>query len=347
MDSQQLCSLYLLFCCFFFCFSFANSTTFNFSSFSSSDEGNISRDGEATIITVFNHPSLRLTDTQVGGEVFNGTGRAYYYQPIQLWSPITNLTTDFTTSFDFTITFPLGWSNSSSAGGFAFFLASENSKPIPDNSSAGWLGLFNETNDGQSSNQMVAVEFDVYQDQWDSSDNHVGIDENSIVSKANLTWSNTMVSGDIYRARVSYNGTSKDLNVFLKDPQVPVDEGSLNLTHNVDLQKLLPERVIIGFSASTGRMVSANVIRSWNFTSTLDLIVPNKGGGDKMCIWVDEGTVLFYPRVMSYSYIAKDDHDVRMILVVTDDVVHGSRAARAMVIFRSDHIALVVLSMTR
>ncbi|KAA8545683.1 hypothetical protein F0562_020866 [Nyssa sinensis] len=177
-----------------------------------------------------------------------------------------------------------------SEGGIAFFLASENSLAIPSNSGAGWLGLFNETNNGDLSNQIVAVEFDTFQDQWDPSNNHVGIDVNSVVSMANLTWTNTMVSGDTLGARVSYNATSKNLNVFLKDPDVPNDVGSLNLTLNVELRDFLPEKVIVGFSASTGQAFPIQAIMLWNFTSTLDPVVSG-GNSKKWVVWLIIGIV--------------------------------------------------------
>ncbi|XP_010255179.1 PREDICTED: L-type lectin-domain containing receptor kinase IX.1-like [Nelumbo nucifera] len=260
-------------CLFFFAFHSITCTNFSFSSFSPNDH-NITLNGTAVVANVFNHNSIRLNDNQVAGNVFNSSGRAHYSQPIQLWDSITNSTTDFTTYFEFSITFFSGNSNLSS-GGIAFFLASENSlSTIPSNSFAGWLGLFNETTDADPSNQMVAVEFDTFQDEWDPSNNHVGINVNSIISKANSTWSNTMVSGDTLGARISYNGTTKNLSVHLKDPQVPVDAGSLNLSYNVDLTGVLPERVFVGFSGSTGRAIPVQVIRSWNFTSTLDLVLP-------------------------------------------------------------------------
>ncbi|KAF8404747.1 hypothetical protein HHK36_009636 [Tetracentron sinense] len=268
----------LLVCLFYLRFSSTTSTNFSFSSFLQNDR-NISFAGDASVATVSDHSSIRLNDNQIAGNVFNGSGRAYYTQPIQLWNSITRSTTDFTTYFEFSIMFPSGSSNLSS-GGIAFFIASENSLGIPDNSGAGWLGLFNETTNGDESNQMVAVEFDTFQDQWDPSNNHVGVDVNSITSKANSTWSNTMVSGDILGARISYNGTSNNLTIFLKDPQVPVDTGSLTLTHNVNLSEVLPERVIVGFSGSTGQEIPIQVIRNWNFTSSLDQVVEQSKEGE-------------------------------------------------------------------
>ncbi|KAF3435877.1 hypothetical protein FNV43_RR22969 [Rhamnella rubrinervis] len=231
---------FVLLTCFFFCCCISSTncaiTDFSYPSFSANDN-NITVNGVASRETINDHASIRLTSNQVNAQVFNGTGRAYHSSPIQLWSPLTNITTDFTTSFEFSIQFVNGWNQTSPNGGIAFFLASDTSAAnTPSDSYGGWLGLFNQTTNGSSSSQMVAVEFDTYQDPWDPSNNHVGIDVNSIVSEQNLTWSNTMVSGDILLATVSYNGSSNDLRVHLKDPQVPVDDGSLTLTHKVDLR---------------------------------------------------------------------------------------------------------------
>lgn len=247
---------------------------------------NITLVNSASRGTVLNHPSLRLTDNQIGGSIANDTGRAFFSEPIQLWDPTTNITADFTTYFEFVILFSNGRPNAS-AGGIAFFIASENSTSPPLNSGGGWLGLFNQSNDDNPSNQMVAVEFDIFRDPWDPSDNHVGVDVNSIVSVANRTWSNTMVSGDILGARITYNGTSRRLDVTLKDPQVPNESITLNLTDiSIDLKEILPPRVIVGFSASTGQSIPIQAIRSWNFTSSLDLIVETGNGGGKSNWWI-------------------------------------------------------------
>ncbi|KAL4036634.1 hypothetical protein IC575_000195 [Cucumis melo] len=274
--------LHLPFLPIFVCFS---STNFSFSSFP--DSSNISFVNSASRSVVFDHPSLRLTDNQIGGSVFNSTGRAYFSEPIQLWDPVTNISSDFTTYFEFVISFPNGRISNASAGGIAFFIASEDSASPPFNSSGGWLGLFNQSNDGDPSNQVVAIEFDIFKDPWDPSDNHVGVDVNSIVSIANRTWSNTMVSGDIFGARITYNGTLGRLDVTLKDPQVPNESITLNLTDvPIDLKEFLPARVIVGFSASTGQSIPIQAIRSWNFTSSLDLIVVTGIVEGKSKLWI-------------------------------------------------------------
>ncbi|XP_022988704.1 L-type lectin-domain containing receptor kinase IX.1-like [Cucurbita maxima] len=278
--TDNLCFLLLIFTFFHCCSSF----DFSFSSFP--DSTNITFVNSAARGTVLDHPSIRLTDNQIGGRINNDTGRAYFSLPIQLWDPVTNISADFTTYFEFVILFSSERSNAS-AGGIAFFLASENSTSPPLNSGGGWLGLFNQSNNGDPSNQIVAVEFDIFKDPWDPSDNHVGVDVNSIVSVANRTWSNTMVSGDILGARITYNGTLRRLDVTLKDPQVPNESITLNLTDiPIDLKENLPARVIVGFSASTGESIPIQAIRSWNFTSSLDLIVETETVGGKSKLWV-------------------------------------------------------------
>lgn len=79
-----------------------------------------------------------------------------------------------------------------------------------------------------------------------------------------------MTSGDTLAATVSYLESSKTLSVHLKDPQVPVDTGSLNLSYKVDLKEILPEKVVVGFSGSTGNAVVVQKVTMWNFTSSLN-----------------------------------------------------------------------------
>lgn len=220
---------------------------------------------------------IRLPDAEV-----NVAGRAYYYEPIRLWNPATNATANFTTSFEFQINSTDGGSSSSS-GGIAFFLTSKDSLDVPENSSGGWMGLFNDATDGKSTNQMVAVEFDTHQDQWDPSDNHVGINVNSIISKTNRTWNYSLASGDILNATISYDGTSKELTVLLKGAYGVslIANQSLNLTYSVNMRDILPEKVFVGFAGSTGEAARLQMLRSWNFSSTMGVYRLSNGGNSK------------------------------------------------------------------
>ncbi|KAE8008299.1 hypothetical protein FH972_004821 [Carpinus fangiana] len=70
---------------------------------------------------------------------------------------------------------------------------------------------------------------------------------------------------------------------MLKGVDVPVVANqSLNLTYNVNLRDYLPEKVIVGFSASSGQAIPLQVLRSWNFSSSLDLPATPIGGNSKI-----------------------------------------------------------------
>nr|XP_023924365.1 L-type lectin-domain containing receptor kinase IX.1-like [Quercus suber] len=291
MDSQSLYSLPFLCVLFFCCFPYTTSMiSFFFPDFSPNDN-NIIVSGTATKAQVDEHPSIRLTDNvdNVGDNQYFSIGRAYYYKPIPLWDPVANVITNFTTTFEFVIRTRNGeslWSHS--GGGIAFFITSEDSVDAPTESIGGWMGLFNSTTDGKSSSKMVAVEFDTWNDTiWedDPSNNHVGIDVNSIVSEVSRPYDLTQRDGDdILMATVSYDGTSEILSVFLKHldhPYLP-----LNLTHNVKLRDVLPEKVMMGFSAATGGGVPVQAIRSWSFSSTLDLGSTQNGGKGNSKMWL-------------------------------------------------------------
>ncbi|KAF3967486.1 hypothetical protein CMV_008519 [Castanea mollissima] len=261
--------------------------SFSFPDFLPNDN-NIIVSGTASKAQVDEHPSIRLTDNvdDLSDNKYSAIGRAYYYKPILLWDSTTNVTTNFTTTFEFVIRTRNGESSyNSSGGGIAFFITSEDSVDAPTNSGGSYMGIFNGTTEGKSSSKMVAVEFDTWQDEeWGDapSDNHVGIDVNSLVSKANSTWN--LTSGDILVATVSYDGTSEILSVFLKYLNLP--NLPLNLTHNVKLRDVLPEKVMMGFSAATGGGVPVQAIRSWNFSSTLDLGSTQNGGKGSFKMWL-------------------------------------------------------------
>ncbi|KAM4108862.1 hypothetical protein ACB094_03G077500 [Castanea mollissima] len=136
------------------------------------------------------------------------------------------------------------------------------------------FGLFsNETALYDTQNKIVAVEFDTYKnsDFTDQSDNHVGIDVNSIVSKTYASSSRSFNRGSTVDAWVSYNSTTTNLSVFLTFADNPVfSRYSSSLSYIVDLKAVLPEWVRVGFSAATGDLVESHTIPSWSFSSNLE-----------------------------------------------------------------------------
>ncbi|KAJ8765611.1 hypothetical protein K2173_014733 [Erythroxylum novogranatense] len=242
----------------------ANSVSFNFTSFSPNSQ-NITFQGDAFA----SGGVLQLTKNALNINLMSSVGRATYSQPVRLWDAKTGNVTDFSTHFRFSIR---ATNESSYGDGMSFFIAPLESQ-IPENSTGGYLGLF--SNDTAKTplkeNQIVAVEFDSYLNEWDPSDNHVGINVNSIVSVANVSWNSSIKNGAMANAWVSYNSTTKNLSAFLTYVKDPIFGGNSTLYYIVDLKEFLPEWVRIGFSASTGQYVEIHNVVSWEFTSNLEV----------------------------------------------------------------------------
>jgi hypothetical protein len=99
-------------------------------------------------------------------------------------------------------------------------------------------------------NPFVAVEFDIYyKNPWDPPHEHAGIDINSMISVANVTWLADIKEGKLNEASVSYNASSLNLSVvFTGFDNVTSTTVSQHLSSIVDLRLYLPEFVTIGFS---------------------------------------------------------------------------------------------------
>ncbi|ERN18048.1 hypothetical protein AMTRI_Chr13g89490 [Amborella trichopoda] len=255
--------------------SLTHSVNFNFSSFNQSTP-DIRYVGDA----FSNGNGLQVTRNERGDNLTNSVGRAFYEFPIRLWDSNTGAVADFTSHFQFVIN---AFNESLYGDGLAFILAAN--LDIPSDSRGGNLGLYDTAvRTNSSSNPVVAVEFDSLKNDWDPNDNHVGINVNSIESVANVSWNSSIRDGRRANAWVTYNGTTKRLSVFLTYVNNPTFRGNSSLSHEVDLSKVLPECVNIGFSAATGNLVEVHTVFSWEFSSSLGSCDEGKVAGDKR--WV-------------------------------------------------------------
>ncbi|WJX46475.1 hypothetical protein P8452_33276 [Trifolium repens] len=157
--------------------------------------------------------------------------------------------------------------------GMAFFLAPYGSK-MPNATKGRSMGL---TLDDQAmnstvTNPFVAVEFDIYyKNPWDPPHEHAGIDINSMISVANVTWLADIKEGKLNEAWVSYNASSLNLSVvFTGFDNVTSTIVHQHLSSIVDLRLYLPEFVTIGFSAATGNDTAIHTLNSWDFSSNLE-----------------------------------------------------------------------------
>ncbi|KAK1293158.1 L-type lectin-domain containing receptor kinase IX.1 [Acorus calamus] len=264
---------------FFVLLPFANSTFFNFPSFIDPPK-DINLTNDSSVIGT----AISLTKNVADDPLSHSTGWATYADPVWLYDKATGKFADFTTHFSFVIHEA---DHSKNYGdGLAFFLAPWGSN-IPDNSVGGHLGLFNDSPLAYDSSpspspapsikstvyQTVAIEFDTYQNNWDPVDgyDHAGINIGSIRSNVTVNWMSmrSISNGSTVNAWVSYNATTTNLSLYLTYASNPVFNGAdSTLSLNVNLSQVLSEKVVIGFSASTGDSYETHSIRSWEFNSS-------------------------------------------------------------------------------
>ena len=119
------------------------------------------------------------------------------------------------------------------------------------------------TNNGNSTNHVVAIEFDMIQSHEfnDINDNHVGVDINSLESTTSTSASYcatsggfmnlTLISGHPMQVWVEYDGVKKQINVTLAPinvdkPKIPL------LSLSGDLSPIINKAMYVGFSSTTG-----------------------------------------------------------------------------------------------
>ncbi|KAK7307282.1 hypothetical protein VNO77_40200 [Canavalia gladiata] len=218
--------------------------------------------------------ALQLTEKdQYGNPIEHSVGLSAFFGAVHLFDKTTGKNADFSTEFSFVV-------NTKGAtvhgDGFTFFLASVDFD-FPDNSSGGFLGLFNkETAFNTSKNKVVAVEFDSFANNWDpnfpeSDSPHIGIDINSIRSVATVPWPiDVQPQGEIAKASITYQSSSKLLSVSVTYPNSPVRLNTTVLSYPVNFGAvLLSEWALVGFTGATGDLVETHDILSWSFRSFL------------------------------------------------------------------------------
>ncbi|XP_062198815.1 L-type lectin-domain containing receptor kinase IX.1-like [Phragmites australis] len=202
---------------------------------------------------------------------YDGQGRVWYATPVPLWNAVTGELASFSTTFSFKIT--LNPKSPAWADGMAFFLAHyySNYSVLASGVGGGHLGLFTFGNafNATGDSQVVAVEFDTYLNVgWDKSDQHVGIDVNSLKSVASTDTTapgfKNRTSDSAMNAAVHYDNWTKLLTVDLQ-----IDDTLYHVNKTVDLKQNLPDTVAVGFSASTG-YGNVHQLLSWSFNSTLE-----------------------------------------------------------------------------
>jgi len=248
----------------------AQSVEFIFNGFNESEK-NLTIDGASII-----KPSglLRLTNkTQYA------VGHAFYSKPIQMLDTSSNSSpnaSSFSTTFVFQIVSPKG----KGGHGLAFALAPSNQ--LPGAAAGHYLGLFNSSNDGNSSNHIFAVEFDTvngFNENSDTEGNHVGVNINSMRSNSSMAASYIegdnanqfeelkLESGRPIQAWIEYDGVAKFVNVTIGPMGLDKPIQPLINSYRVDLSTVVKDSMYAGFSSSTGKKTSSHYILGWSFST--------------------------------------------------------------------------------
>ncbi|GLT92584.1 hypothetical protein SLE2022_104150 [Rubroshorea leprosula] len=199
-------------------------------------------------------------------------GHAFYSSPVKFKSSANGTVFSFSTTFVFAIVpeYP-----TLSGHGIAFVISPTRGRS--GGLASQFLGLFNESNNGNSSNHVVAVELDTIQNKElnDIDDNHVGIDINGLKSEVSHgagyyvngpdQFSNlTLISGRPMLVWVEYDSLEQIMNVTLAPINVPKPKVPL-LSLPIDLSPLVNDTVYVGFSSSTGSVLTSHYILGWSF----------------------------------------------------------------------------------
>ncbi|QCE03311.1 lectin-domain containing receptor kinase VI.4-like [Vigna unguiculata] len=250
-----------------FLFLLVSSTAFSFT-FHGFNESNITLEEKAKIDK---QGRLELTRREN-----NIVGHAFYNESIKILDKNTSVPKpkvfSFSTFFVFSIVSP-----SSGPGGFGLAFTIAPSTQFPQAEGGHLLGLFNSSNDMNSSNQILVVEFDTvngYKDATDTVGNHVGVNKNGMSSNISEPAAYfedgkkeefNMEMADAVCVWIEYDGETDILNLTIAS--YPKSKPSKPLiSQRVGLESVMKESMFFGFSASTGkRKSSAHYILGWSF----------------------------------------------------------------------------------
>ncbi|KAK9920615.1 hypothetical protein M0R45_029165 [Rubus argutus] len=253
---------------------------------------NLSLDGIAEITE---KGLLKLTN-----DTTQKTGHAFYPNPVTFKNSSNGTAFSFSTNFVFAIRsqYP-----TLSGHGIAFVISPM--RGLPGALPGPYLGLFNRSNNGNWTNHVFAVELDTIQstDFNDISDNHVGIDINGLDSNKSATtgyyngegFKNlTLISGQEMRVWVEYDGGQKQIQVTLAPISVTIKPQIPLLSLKYDLSQILNKTMYVGFSSSTGSVLTSHYVVGWSFRingQAQDLItsklpkLPSIGGKKWSMLW--------------------------------------------------------------
>jgi serine/threonine protein kinase len=207
--------------------------------------------------------------------------RAFYPTPVELYDNVTKRFASFYTKA--TLSILTGQDNCWGADGMAFVIFSASSPSVSEADSGGYLGILNGSNNGQPSNQIMAVEIDTWQNPEfnDPSSCHMAVLTNSLThdpaanvsdfcKNQNSSWclDNCIQFTTLHEfvLQVLYDG------VYLHGSLTSVNTGIVwfDITQKLDLSTVFTtNELYVGFSGSThDSCAETHKIHSWSFIAT-------------------------------------------------------------------------------
>ncbi|KAH0915524.1 hypothetical protein HID58_029970 [Brassica napus] len=167
------------------------------------------------------------------------TGQVFYNFPVPFKDSPNGTVSSFSTTFVFAIV-----SKNSTRGGHGIAFAISPTKGLPYSDATQYLGLFNVTTQGRSSNHKAA---------------------SAGYYKEDGTFKNiSLKSSKPIQAWVEYDSSRKQLNITLHPLHVAKPKTPL-LSLTKDLSPYLLESMYVGFTSSTGSLLSSHYILGWTF----------------------------------------------------------------------------------
>ncbi|KAG6485656.1 probable L-type lectin-domain containing receptor kinase S.5 [Zingiber officinale] len=245
---------------------------------------------------------LQLFDADINGRVIqltpnsinvpqnfmiNKSGRAFLNRPFTLWQLNSSSTSDATAkriaSFNTTFKIQVLHGNNTAPGEGLSFLLSSHLESAPPGSYGGFLGLTNDTLNGNPDNHFVAIEFDTVRQAYlgDPDDNHVGLDINGVISRntSSLNFSIASTTAVNHTVWIDYDGAARYLRVYMVVGDDPKPNSTV-LETAIDLSVYLEQTFYFGFAASTGITYQVNRLLAWNLT-----VVTFPEGKKRMSAW--------------------------------------------------------------
>ncbi|KAH6766276.1 hypothetical protein C2S52_017259 [Perilla frutescens var. hirtella] len=184
----------------------------------------------------------------------NSVGRVVFDRLVPFWRE--GKQASFETTIKFIITPNDANINNVFTNGIAFFIALVSTK-IPASSASGNFGIFgpNGTRDN-----VFALEFDTYANEWDPNFWHIGIDlesRNSVAVKK--------IPGSLIGKEVTLQVNYEEATHVISAAVMAANSERHEVSFVKDLKDILEQDVQFGIAASTGEFIAIHDVVSWSF----------------------------------------------------------------------------------